>query len=73
MNVALFFVLFYRAGLYSDTGLQLVYFALSAYGCYEWLHGGSGGTPLVVSRTTRRMGLALAGRGDPPPRSMARL
>ncbi|HEV2642732.1 MAG TPA: nicotinamide riboside transporter PnuC [Candidatus Elarobacter sp.] len=63
VNVALFFVLFYRSGLYSDTGLQVVYFALSLYGWYEWLYGGAGHTAIAVSRTTRRTWPALAAIG----------
>lgn len=54
VNVSLFTVLFYRAGLYSDTGLQVVYFGLSVYGWYEWLYGGQGRTTLRVSRTSAR-------------------
>jgi nicotinamide mononucleotide transporter len=51
VNVALYTLLFYRSGLYSDMGLQVVYFALSLYGWYEWLYGGRGHTELQVSRT----------------------
>jgi nicotinamide mononucleotide transporter len=54
VNVALYFVLFFRSGLYSDMALQGVYFALSIYGWYEWLYGGEGRTTLTVSRTTPR-------------------
>jgi nicotinamide mononucleotide transporter len=55
VNVALYFVLFYQPGLYSDMGLQAVYFVLSIYGWYEWLYGGAGHTTLAVSRTTPRL------------------
>ena len=51
INVALYTLLFYRTGLYSDMGLQVVYFVLSIYGWYEWLYGGKGRTELNVSRT----------------------
>jgi len=61
INVALFTLLFYRTGLYSDMGLQVVYFVLSIYGWYEWLYGGKGRTELRVSRTPRRVWLALSG------------
>lgn len=63
INVALFFVLFYESGLYSDTGLQVVYFGLSLYGWYEWLYGGAGRTALPVSRTSRRTWIILGGVG----------
>ena len=59
INVALFFALFYKSGLYSDMGLQLVYFVLSLYGWYEWLYGGAGHTELHVSRTPARVYLIL--------------
>ena len=48
-------MLFFQAGLYSDMGLQVVYFALSVYGWYEWLYGGKGHTALKVSNTPRRL------------------
>lgn len=60
VNVALFTVLFLRSGLYSDTGLQVVYFALSVYGWYEWLYGGAGHTAIAVSRTSTRAWIILA-------------
>jgi len=55
VNVSLYFVLFYRSGLYSDMGLQLVYLSLSIYGWYEWLYGGANRTELHVSRATPRI------------------
>lgn len=60
VNVSLYFLLFRRAGLYSDMGLQLVYLALSIYGWYEWLFGGSNRTELRVSRATPRLWLVSA-------------
>ena len=66
VNVALFFVIFLRARLYADMGLQVIYFALSAYGWYMWKFGGRGRTELPVGRTTARtaawlLSLAVAG------------
>jgi nicotinamide mononucleotide transporter len=55
VNVALYFALFYRSGLYSDMGLQVVYFGLSVYGWYEWLYGGAGRTTLRVTRVPARV------------------
>ncbi len=63
VNVALFFALFYKSGLYSDTGLQVVYFALSLYGWYEWLYGGAGRTAITVSRTSRKTWIVLGAIG----------
>ena len=55
VNVSLYFVLFYRNGLYSDQGLQVVYFLLSIYGWYEWLYGGKNRTPLRVTTVPRHI------------------
>ena len=63
VNVALFFALFLESGLYSDTGLQVVYFGLSIYGWYEWLYGGAGRTAITVSRTPRRVWMMLGAIG----------
>jgi len=60
VNVALYTVLFYESGLYSDMGLQVVYFVLSIYGWYEWLYGGRNRTELQVSRTPRAVWTAVA-------------
>ncbi len=63
VNVALYFVVFQRARLYADMGLQAIYFALSLYGWYEWKYGGAGRTELPVSRTSRREALVLVPLG----------
>ena len=60
INVALYTVLFYRTGLYSEMGLQIVYFVLSVYGWYEWLYGGRNKTALTVTRTPPRLWPMLA-------------
>ena len=59
VNVSLYFIVFLEAKLYADMGLQVVYFALSLYGWYEWLYGGENRTELHVSRVTRSLGLKL--------------
>jgi len=66
VNVLLSAVVYQRARLYSDAGLQLVYFVLSVYGWYEWKYGGAGRTELPVTRTPRAQlpwlaGLVVAG------------
>ncbi len=63
VNVALYFVVFQRARLYADMGLQAIYLVLSVYGWYEWKYGGTGRTPLAVSRTTKRQALVLVPLG----------
>ena len=59
VNVVSYAVVFFGAKLYADMGLQVVYFALSLYGWYEWLYGGENRTELHVSRVTRALGLKL--------------
>lgn len=59
VNVAIFFFLFWKAKLYADAVLQLVYLVLSVYGWYEWLYGGARHTPLHVTRARRVHWLVL--------------
>jgi nicotinamide mononucleotide transporter len=59
VNVALYFVVFRDQKLYADMGLQVIYFALSLYGWYEWRYGGENRTELKVSRATAGMAVAL--------------
>ena len=54
IGVVLYTIVFYRAHLYLNAGLQIIYFALSIHGWYEWLHGGANKTELHVRRTTAR-------------------
>lgn len=63
LNVGLYILVFYRAKLYADMGLQVVYVALCLYGWWAWLHGGRHHGPLRVGRTPRAwaLGLGLAG------------
>ena len=60
VSCALFILVYYRARLYSDCNLQVLFIALSLYGWYEWLYGGRGKTELGVTRTTGREWLAGA-------------
>jgi len=60
VNVGLYAIVFYDARLYADMGLQVVYFALSAYGWYEWKFGGANRTELRVSRASPRLWAVLA-------------
>ena len=63
VNVGLFTVVFFRAKLYADMGLQVVYVVLCLYGWYEWLHGGRDRGVLRVSATPRTALAALAAAG----------
>jgi nicotinamide mononucleotide transporter len=60
VNAAMYTVVFARAGLYSDTGLQVVYLLLSIYGWYAWMRGGPSNSPLVVTRTPRHIAVLVA-------------
>ncbi len=61
VNVTLYAFVFWRARLYADTGLQVVYLLLSIYGWYEWLYGGANRSALRVTRTPPREAALLAG------------
>lgn len=50
VSCLLFIAIYYQKAIYADSGLQVMFIALSAYGWYEWLYGGRGKTPLPVSR-----------------------
>jgi nicotinamide mononucleotide transporter len=58
-NNVVFAVLFWRARLFADFGLQWVYFALGVWGWRQWLHGGAGRTRLPVSHAHRAEWLAI--------------
>ena len=60
VNVLLYTIVFWDARLYADMGLQVVYALLSAYGWYQWLHGGANRTELPVSRIAPRTAATLA-------------
>jgi nicotinamide mononucleotide transporter len=52
VNNVLYVVVFFRSGLFADTGLQVVFIIISIYGWWAWLRGGEQHTHLKVSRTT---------------------
>jgi nicotinamide mononucleotide transporter len=62
-NAVFFFLLFWRARLYGDMALQLLFLTICAIGWYRWLFGGIGHTPLTVSRLTPRGAIAYAAAG----------
>ena len=63
VNVGLYIIVFYNSKLYADTGLQVIYVVLNAYGWYHWLYGGKNRTELPVSRTSARLWLLLVALG----------
>jgi nicotinamide mononucleotide transporter len=60
LNALFYMVVFARTGLYSDTGLQVVYFVLSLYGWWHWSRGDATHAPLPVTRTPVRLAGMLA-------------
>ncbi len=63
LNALFYMLVFGRAGLYSDTGLQLFYFVLSFYGWWHWLRGGPAQSPVLVTQTARSLSLRLIAIG----------
>jgi nicotinamide mononucleotide transporter len=59
-NNAVFLVMFWRAQLFADAGLQVVYMVLGVYGWLLWLRGGEARTELTISRTPVAQWLATA-------------
>jgi nicotinamide mononucleotide transporter len=59
-NNAFYVVVFWRARLFADMSLQIVYIVLSIIGWYLWLHGGAGHGRLTVRRTRWREGAIIA-------------
>ena len=49
---AMYAVVFHKAQLFGDMGLQGVFIVVSAWGWYQWLHGGVDKSPLVVTRAS---------------------
>lgn len=62
-NNVTFFVLFWSAGLYADSTLQIVYLGLALYGWWAWLWGGVDQGRLRVSRTTPAQWAVLGAAG----------
>ena len=62
VGCGLYAVVFGRARLYSDTGLQVAFIALSVYGWAAWLRGPAA-PELPITRTPRWLAGWLAGAG----------
>lgn len=52
-NNVIYVIVFWRARLFADMSLQIVYFALGILGWYRWLFGGGGRDSLDISRISR--------------------
>jgi nicotinamide mononucleotide transporter len=52
-NNIVYVIVFYRSGLYADSGLQFVYMAIAFYGWWNWLYGGVNHSELQAHRASR--------------------
>jgi nicotinamide mononucleotide transporter len=59
-NNIFFLTLFWKAKLYADAALQIVYIVISIFGWWNWVRGGAGHTQLAISKTTARTAILLA-------------
>jgi nicotinamide mononucleotide transporter len=50
-NNIFYLIVFWRSGLYADSGLQIFYFAIGVYGWWMWAWGGKGHRELPATRT----------------------
>jgi len=62
-NELFFIILFWRARLFADMGLQFLYVALSFLGWYRWLHGGHGSSSLRIARIEAHAAVVLSAVG----------
>ncbi|HEY7405954.1 MAG TPA: nicotinamide riboside transporter PnuC [Candidatus Angelobacter sp.] len=60
-NNIVYVIVFYKSGLYADSGLQFVYMAIAFYGWWNWLHGGVNRSELKVDRASPIGMLGYAG------------
>lgn len=60
INVTAFCFVFFKARLFGDAALQLVYFVLTIHGWYLWMHGGEHRGRLSVSRIPSGEAIAVA-------------
>jgi nicotinamide mononucleotide transporter len=63
VNNVMWIVLFASAGLYADSGLQVVYIVLGLCGWWRWIVGNGANRDLPVSTTSMREVIALAALG----------
>lgn len=63
VSVAMYVIVFYKARLYADMGLNAFYLVTSFYGWYVWLYGGKGHSERKVSRVSRKEMLVLTALG----------
>ena len=52
---ALGIVLYYQKGLYADCGMEFYYLAMTVYGWWRWIHGGTAKKSLSIRHFPRRV------------------
>jgi nicotinamide mononucleotide transporter len=60
LNSAFFLLLFLKAKLFADSGLQVIYIILGFLGWYWWLYGGKDKTELEVNNVDWKTSLVLS-------------
>lgn len=59
-NNIFFLILFWKAKLYADAILQIVYIVISIFGWWNWVRGGAGHTQLPITKMAPRSAIFLA-------------
>jgi nicotinamide mononucleotide transporter len=60
VSSAAYVVVFFQAGLFADTSLNILYVVLYVLGWYWWLRGGENHGALHINRISRQLALVLA-------------
>ncbi len=56
---AIYLVVFYDAGLYADTAINIYYLVIAIYGFFAWKYGSSKSRELPITHITARQGIAM--------------
>jgi nicotinamide mononucleotide transporter len=59
-NNVFFLILFWKAKLYADAILQIVYIVISVFGWWNWVRGGANHSQLPISKANARSSILLA-------------
>ncbi len=58
-NNIFYMIVFWRAGLYADSALQVFFLSISVYGWWKWARGGPAHKELPATRTSAQVAAAL--------------
>lgn len=56
---AIYLVVFYDAGLYADTAINIYYLVIAIYGFFAWKYGSGKSRELPITHITARQGIAM--------------